>query len=95
MQLLGVGRQTSGWLNKNPDRLCRARLGEGSLSPFPFARLLLPLCAVVDTGLLQEGGKKMERPGGDREQITQSVPCFPSWYLHQDSVVALQSHGKE
>lgn len=31
----------------------------------------LPLCVVADTGLVQGGGKKMERPGGYGERVTQ------------------------
>lgn len=76
MQLLGVGRRAPGWPNKSPDRLCRPRLGQDPMSPFPFAWLLpvLVCCCWYRAGAGRD--MKMERPGGDGEQILQ-FPAFP------------------
>lgn len=87
MQLLGVGRQASGGSIKVQTDCAEQGWGKALCLPSHLHGCSLPLCIVVDTGLVQGGGKKMERPGGDGEQVMQFLAFPPDSFTRSQLVL--------
>lgn len=99
MQLLGVGRRASGWLNKSPDGAVQTEAEARASPPSPLHFLSLSPHVATEMGLARAGGMKMARHGGDGEQITQLL-VFPSgtfaesWLLPMNSCSAGMAKSK-